>query len=83
MKPCAHLILGLLILPGCSLIMSGKDVDEHIALMQARNGMGCAYLKGNGTPPGSRIDGAVASGWGEGMTADQLDACLDHLKQLP
>ena len=73
----------IFLLGGCSLVMSGKDVDEHIKMMQAQNPMGCAYIKGNGTPPGSRVDGAVAGAWGEGMTAELMEQCLTKLKDLP
>jgi len=71
-----------LIWSGCSLIMSGKDVDEHIRLMQERNASGCAYIAGSGTPPASRVDGGVVGGWGEGMTVDQMLVCVDKLKEL-
>lgn len=66
---------------GCSLIMSGKDVDEHIKLTQERNPMGCSYLKGSGTPPASRLDGGVIAAWGKEMTVEQMKVCIEALKE--
>ena len=69
------------LLSGCSLIMSGKDVDEHIKLTQERNPIGCSYLKGSGTPPASRLDGGVIAAWGKEMTVEQMKVCIQALME--
>ena len=77
-----YLLILVLLLPGCASVMSAKDVEEHIAILKANNPMGCAYIAGSGTPPASRVDGGAVGGWGEGMTIEQMLACLDKLKGL-
>jgi hypothetical protein len=69
-----------LLLPGCALIYSGKDIEEHIQLLKQQNPIGCAYIAGSGTPPASRIDGGAVGAWGDGATADFLITCLEQLK---
>jgi hypothetical protein len=75
-------MLSILLLPGCALIYSGRNMDEHIQLMQERNAVGCSYLAGSGTPPASRVDGAVVGGWGQDMDTAKMLECLEQLKGL-
>lgn len=83
MQTIATLGIIVLLLSGCSLIMSGKDVEQHIEMMKQQNPMGCAYVKGSGTPPASRVDGGAAGAWGMEMSVDQMNTCLDKLKEMP
>ena len=64
-------------LSGCSLVMSGKDVEEQIQFMQQANHSGCAMLKGSGTPPASRVDGEIIGSWGQDV---KLIDCINYFK---
>lgn len=64
-------------LSSCSLVMSGKDVDEQIKFMQQSNHSGCARLTGSGTPPASRVDGEIIGSWGQ---ETKLIDCINYFK---
>ncbi len=74
---------GLILMSGCALISSGKDIEEHIQLMKTKNPIGCAYVMGSGTPPASRVDGGVLAAWGASMDAATMLDCVQALKGLP
>lgn len=78
-----YLIPLLFLLTSCSMILSSKDVDEQILLWKAQSQVGCGFLKANGNPPASRVDGGVMGGWGPGMDAAELNTCIEGLKGLP
>lgn len=74
--------LTLLLLPGCALIYSGKDMEEHIELMKQTNSHGCAFIAGSGTPPASRVDGGAIGAWGPDMTPELMINCVERLQTI-
>ena len=65
---------------GCSIILPWDDFQDRMEYMKASNPSGCAYVKGSGTPPASRVDGAIVGAWGDGTTVKD---CGEILKGLP
>lgn len=68
---------------GCIPWFPWENIDDHIQAQKAANPMGCGFVKGGGNPPASRLDGGTSFGWGEEMSVEQMNLCLEKLKALP
>ena len=79
MRVALIMIVGML-LNGCSIILPWDDFKDRMQYMKESNPSGCSYIKGSGTPPASRVDGAIVGAWGKDMTAKD---CAEILKNLP
>ena len=78
----AVVCLCLMMLQGCAMAFPWNDVGDQIEIQRANNPMGCGFIIGGGNPPASRIDGGSSFGWGDGMTIDQMNLCLETLKGM-
>lgn len=67
---------------GCAMAFPWNDIGDQIEIQRANNPMGCGFVIGGGNPPASRIDGGASFGWGEQMTGEQMNACLQNLKGM-
>lgn len=69
------LIVLLIVSVGCSW-----SFEERMETMKQFNATGCSYLSGSGTPPASRLDGAIIGAWGEGVTIKDCPEIFKGLK---
>lgn len=69
------IVTSVLVLSGCI-----GSFEERMQAMKELNASGCSYLSGSGTPPASRLDGAIIGAWGDEVTIKDCPEIFKGLK---
>lgn len=82
MNPMLFLLL-LPLLTGCIPYFPWDSSGDRLEGFKTANPLGCTMLSANAKPPASDVTFKAAGGWGMAMTPEEMNTCLDKLKELP